>query len=156
MVAYAHPRLVARSRRLHWRRLPLICAVALLVSGIDLAWKAAALAAGPAAAALDAPSSLLRPFATLLVGLGALAAALVLPALCLPGAFLVVAGVSSNVASLVLWRAVPNPLGVHLAGGVLHFNLADVCVTGGGLVFLTAVLWTLWQMPDEQFARLFA
>jgi hypothetical protein len=156
VVAYAHPRLVARSRRLHWSRLPFVAAVAACVSAIDIGWKASALAAGHGAAALDTPSSILRPAATVLVGLAALAAALALPALCVPGAFLVVAGVSSNVASLVLWRAVPNPLGFHVAGGVLRFNLADVCVTGGGLVFLTAVLWTLWRMPDEQFARLVA
>jgi hypothetical protein len=141
---------------MHWWRLPMVAAVVAVVGGIDLSWKAAALAAGHGAAALDAPSSMLRPFATLLVGLAALTSALVLPALCLPGAFLVVAGASSNVASLALWRAVPNPLGVHLAGGILHFNLADLCVTGGGLLLLAAVLWTLWRMPDEQFAQLFA
>ena len=124
------------------------------MSGIDISWKAAALAAGHGDAAIDAPSSLLRPFATLLVGLVALTGALLLPRLCVPGAFLVVAGVSSNVVSLVLWRAVPNPLGVHLADGILYFNLADVCVTGGGLLFLAALLWTLWRMPDEQFAQL--
>jgi hypothetical protein len=153
VVAHVHPRLVGGSRRLHWWRLPIAAAVAAAVSGIDIGWKSAALAAGHGAAALDAPSSILRPVATLVVGLAALTAALVLPALCVPGAFLVVAGVSSNVASLVLWRAVPNPLRVHLGGGILHFNLADICVTGGGLVFLTAALWTLWRMPDEEFAR---
>ena len=141
---------------MHWRRPPIAVAVAAAVGGVDISWKAAALAAGHGAAALDAPSSMLRPFATLLVGVAALAGALVLPALCLPGAFLIVAGVSSNVASLALWRAVPNPLGVHLAGGILHFNLADLCVTGGGLLLLTAVLWTLWRMPDERFAQLFS
>ena len=134
----------------------MVAAVVASVGGIDLSWKAAAVAAGHGAAALDAPSSMLRPFATLLVGLVALTSALALPALCLPGAFLVVAGTSSNIASLALWRAVPNPLGAHLAGGILHFNLADVCVTGGGLLLLTAMLSSLWRMPAEQFAQLFA
>jgi len=112
------------------------------------------MASSHGAAALDAPSSLLRPLATVLVGLAALTAALALPALCVPGASLVVAGVSSNVVSLALWHAVPNPLRLDLAGGILHFNLADLCVTGGGLLFLAAALWTLWRMPDEQFASL--
>lgn len=94
----------------------MVAVVVAAVGGVDISWKAAALAAGHGAAALDAPSSILRPLATVLVGLAALAGALVLPALCLPGAYLVVAGVSSNIASLVLWRAVPNPLGLHLAG----------------------------------------
>ena len=156
MVAHPHPRLAAPSVRLHWGRLPIAVLVAAALVGVDTSWKAAAMAATHGAAALDAPASLLRPILTLLVGLAALTGALMLPALCVPGAFLVVAGVSSNVVSLVLWRAVPNPLGVHLAGGVLHFNLADLCVTGGGLVFLIAVLWTLWRMPDERFAQLVA
>ena len=132
----------------------MVAVVVAAVGGVDISWKAAALAAGHGAAALDAPSSILRPLATVLVGLAALAGALVLPALCLPGAYLVVAGVSSNIASLVLWRAVPNPLGLHLAGGILHFNLADACVSGGGLLFLTAALWTIWRMPEAQFAQL--
>jgi len=49
---------------------------------------------------------------------------------------------------------VPNPLALHVAGGILHFNLADVSVTVGGVLFLSAVLWTLWRMPDERFAAL--
>ncbi len=134
----------------------MVAAVVAVVGGIDISWKAAALAAGHGAAALDAPTSILRPLATVLVGLVALAGTLVLPALCLPGAYLVVAGVSSNIASLVLWRAVPNPLGLQIAGGILHFNLADACVGGGGLLFLTAALWTIWRMSDAQFAQLIA
>ena len=141
---------------MHWWRLWPGVALVGVVGGIDTSWKAATLAAGRGAAAMDAPSSLLRPSLTLLVGLAALTGALLLPRLCVPGAFLVVAGVSSNLVSLALWRAVPNPLGVHLAGGILHFNLADVCVTGGGAVFLAAVLWKIWRMPDEQFAQLLA
>ena len=89
----------------------------------------------------------------MLVGIAALTGALLLPRLCVPGALLVAAGVSANILSLALWRAVPNPLGVHLAGGILRFNLADVCVTGGGALFLAAALWTIWRMPDERFAR---
>ena len=103
---------------------------------------------------MDAPSSLLRPLATLLVGLAAFAGVFLLPRCCLPGALLVAGGVTSNLVSLVLWRAVPNPLSVHLAGGVLHLNLADICITGGALSFFVATLWTLWRMPDERFARL--
>jgi hypothetical protein len=135
----------------HWSRLPLVGAVVAAVGGIDISWKEAALAAGHGAACMDTPSSLLKPFATLLVGLVALTAALLLPWFCLPGAFLVVAGVSSNVVSLALWGAVPNPFGVHVAGGILHFNLADVCVTGGAALFLAGALWTISRMPGEQF-----
>ena len=139
---------------MHWSRLPLVVAAVAAVSGVDLEWKAAALAAGDGAAALDTPSSVLKPLLTLVVGVAALTCALLLPRLCLPGALLVVAGVAANVISLDLWGAVPNPLGVHVAGGILHFNLADVCVTGGGLLFLAAVIWILGRMPDERFERL--
>ena len=128
-------------------------AVVGVVSGVDLAWKASALAAGHGA--LDAPSSLLRPFATVLVGMVALICVLRLPWLCVPGMLLVVGGVASNVFSLALWQAVPNPLGVHLAGEILHFNLADLCIYGGGLLFLAAAWWTIWRMPAERFAQLF-
>lgn len=86
----------------------------------------------------------------------ALTGVLLLPRLCLPGVLLVVGGVGSNVISLALWRGVPNPLSVHLAGGILHFNLADLCIYSGGLVFLVATLWTIWRMPEEQFSQLFA
>lgn len=127
----------------------LAAAVVAAVSGIDISWKVAAIAAGHGVVAMDAPSSLLRPLVTLLVGLVALTGALLLPRLCAPGAFLIVAGSSSNVVSLALWRAVPNPLAVHLADGTLHFNLADVCVTGGGALFVAAVLWMAWRMPDR-------
>ena len=77
----------------------------------------------------------------------ALAGVAALPAVCLPGALLVSAGLTSNLFSLALWQAVPNPLGVHLAGSVLHFNLADVCIGVGGLVVLLSVALT----PAERF-----
>jgi len=152
MVAHAQPGLHSWSRRAHWRRLPLVAAVSAVVSTTDIAWKAASIAAGHAAFGLDAPSSLLRPLATLLVGAVALTGVLLLPPLCLPGVSLVVGGVTSNVLSLALWRAVPNPVGIHLAGGILHFNLADMCVWSGGLLFLVATFWTIWRMPAERFA----
>ncbi len=139
---------------MHWSRLPLVVAAVAVVSGVDLEWKAAALAAGRGAAALDTPSSAVKPSLTLVVGIAALASALLLPRLCLPGALLVVAGVAANVISLDVWGAVPDPLAVHVAGGILHFNLADVCVTGGGLLFLAAVTWTLGRIPDERFEHL--
>ena len=128
--------------------MPLTVAAVCVVGGIDTTWKAAALVSGHGA--MDAPSSWLRPLATLLVGLAAFAGVLLLPRCCLPGALLVAGGVTSNLVSLVLWRAVPNPLSVHLAGGVLHLNLADICITGGALSFLAATFWTLWRMPDDR------
>lgn len=135
---------------MHWKRLALAGVVVAVVSGIDLSWKATALVAGHGW--LDAPTSFLRPSATLLIGLLALTGVLLVPWLCLPGVLLIVGGVSSNVASLVLWRAVPNPLGVQLAGGVLRFNLADLCIYGGGLIFLAGTYLTLWRMPSDRFA----
>lgn len=155
MVAYAHPQLsFRRRRRVRWWRLLPAAAFVAVVIGIDTASKSAAVLAGHGS--FDAPASMVRPLATMLVGLVALAGVLLLPRLCLPGALLVVAGVASNVVSLALWPGVPNPFGVHLAGGILHFNLADVCVCGGGALFLSAALYTIWRMPDEQFAALFA
>ena len=151
MIAHVQPRLHSRSRCLHWRRLPLVAASTAVVSTSDIAWKAASGAAGHSGPGLDAPSSLLRPLATLLIAAVALAGALLLPALCLPGVVLVFGGVASNVLSLALWRAVPNPVGVHVAGGTLHFNLADVCVWSGALLFLLATFWTLWRTPSERF-----
>jgi len=118
----------------------------------DTTWKAASLAGGNGVGTLDAPSSLLRPLATLLIGLLALSGALLLPRLCVPGVLLVIGGVSSNVVSLALWRAVPNPIGMRLAGGILHCNLADLCIWSGGLVFLAAAFWTIWRLPAERFA----
>ena len=138
---------------MHWWRLPLAAAVVAAVTGIDTSWKAAALAASHGAVGMDTPTTMLKPLATMLVGLAALTAALMLPRLCMPGALLLTAGVSSNILSLALWHAVPDPLGVHLAGGILRFNLADVCVMCGCCLFLAAVLWTVWRMPDEPFAR---
>jgi hypothetical protein len=52
----------------------------------------------------------------------------------------------------VLWRGVPNPLALGVAGGILHFNLADLCVWSGGVLFLVAALWTIARMPAERFA----
>ena len=123
-----------------------------VVTFADLASKVAAIAAGHGA--LDTPTSPMRPLMTGLVGLVALAGALLLPRLCVPGMLLVAAGVTSNLVSLALWPGVPNPFGFAIAGGILHFNLADTCVSGGGVLFLAATLWTLWRMPDERFAEL--
>ena len=131
---------------------PFAVTVVLAVTEVDTAWTAA-LAAGRAAAGMDTPTTMLKPVTTMLVGPLALGAALMLPRLCVPGALLMAAGATSNMLSLERWRAVPNPLAVHLAGGILHLNMADLCVTGGGALFLAASLWTLWRMPDERFAR---
>jgi hypothetical protein len=142
----------ARRRRV-WRLPPVLVAVAALVA-IDGSWKAAAVAAGRGA--LDTPTSPLKPIATLVVGLLALAGVVLLPRLCLAGSVLVLCGVASNTVSLAVWHAVPNPLAIHVAGGILHFNLADTCVWAGGPLFLGAALWTLWRLPDERFAELVA
>jgi hypothetical protein len=152
VAAHPLPALRLRPSRVHWRRLPLAILATVLVSGGDLAWKAAVLAAHHGSFAMDVPSSPAKPFFSLLVGILALGGALLLPWLCVPGVLLVVGGVTANVTSLALWRAVPNPVGVHVAGGTLHFNLADVCVLGGGLLFLSTVFWTLWRLPAERFA----
>ncbi len=106
------------------------------VSSLDTGWKAALLASGHAA--LDTPGSLVRPLGTLFVGLLALAGVVLLPVACLPGLLLVVAGVSSNMASLLRWHTVPNPLALAFAGGTLHFNLADVRASGVALVLFLA------------------
>jgi hypothetical protein len=154
VAAYPHPHPQPRvASRIHWWRIPFAVTVVLAVTGIDTAWKTAALAGGHAAAGMDAPTTMLKPLATMLVGLLALGASLMLPRLCVPGALLMAAGTSSNMLSLARWRAVPNPIAVHLAGGILHLNMADLCVTGGGALFLAASLWTLWRMPDERFSR---
>jgi hypothetical protein len=152
VVAHPHAGLVTHSRRLHWRRLVLAAASSFVIALLDISWKAASVASGRSA--IDAPTSTLRPLGTLLIGALALAGVLLLPRICLPGVLLVVGGAASNVGSLAVWRAVPDPLGVHLAGGILHFNLADLCVWGGGLLFLAASLWTIWRMPAERFAQL--
>ncbi len=135
-----------------WRRLPLALMVAAGIGTIDTTWKAVSLAAGRSAAALDVPSTILRPSLTLVIGIAALVSTLLFPPIFLPGTLLVTAGAGSNLFSLGLWRAVPNPLAVHLAGGVLHFNLADLCVTGGCALFLAAAWRTIWRMPAERFA----
>jgi hypothetical protein len=155
IVAFAHPRLLSPVRRLIGRRLPLTAIAAALVCGGDMTWKAATLAAH-GGGALDTPTTLLRPLATLLIGLAALAGVRLLPRICLPGVLLVVAGVTSNVASLALWHAVPNPIGLPVAGGILHLCLADLCVWTGGVLFLASALWAIWRMPDDRFAALVA
>jgi hypothetical protein len=154
VVAYAesHVRKPAARSRVHWWRIPALVAFVGCVAAIDNAWKESAVVSGHGA--LDAPSSILRPALTLTVGAVALVGVLVLPRLCMLGALLVLTGVSSNIASLAIWKAVPNPLGVHVAGGVLHFCLADTCVWAGSLLFFAAVLWSLWRMSDERFAEL--
>jgi len=154
MIAYSHAHASApiRSQRVHWWRLPFAVAGALAFAAFDLSWKAHVLAGGPTGASLDVPTTLLRPLGTMLVGLAALAGALLLPRLCVPGLVSIFAGATSNLGSLSLWRGVPNPLSLGVAGGTLHFNLADLGVWGGCLVFLAAALWTIWRMPAEAFA----
>lgn len=158
MAAHPHPVLrpveagaFALREHLRWRRLPLVALVGAAVTGTDLSWKATALAAGHQVVEVHAPTSLVQPAATLLVGVVALVGVLFLPWLCLPGALLVVGGIASNVASLALWRGVPNPLRMRMAGGVLNFNLADLCVWGGCLIFLAAAFWSIYRMPAERF-----
>ncbi|HEY4346240.1 MAG TPA: hypothetical protein VGM80_01525 [Gaiellaceae bacterium] len=152
MAAHPHPLVHVRPSRVHLWRLPVAITAAALVAGADLTWKAAVLTTHHGAYAMDQPTSIIRPAGAIAVGLLALVGVLMLPPLCVPGALLVVGGAVSNIASLALWHAVPNPLGVHVAGGILHFCLADVCVWTGGLLFLLPFLWTVWRMPAERFA----
>ena len=116
-----------------------------VVTGIDTAWKLAVVAEGHGA--LDTPTSLVKPLGTFAVWLVATAGVALLPSLCVPGALLIACGLGSNLFSLALWRAAPNPLSVNLAGGALHFNLADICIGGGGLVVVLSVLLT----PADRF-----
>ena len=132
-------------------RLFLAACVAASIGAIDVSWKSSALAAA-GRVEVDAPGSLVRPLGTLAVGVLALAGVLLLPRVCLPGALLVVGGIAGNLASLALWHAVPNPLALPLAGGVLHTNLADLCVWSGCLLFLAGALWSIHRLPDERFA----
>ncbi len=144
--AGAFPHLRRSARPLRWGRvLSAVTAVAAL-TGIDTAWKLAAVIGGHGA--LDAPTSIVKPLGTFAVWLIALGGVALLPSLCVPGALLVACGVGSNLFSLALWRAAPNPLSVHIAGGILHFNLADACVAGGGLLVVFSVICT----PDHHFA----
>jgi hypothetical protein len=122
------------------------------VALFDLGWKAAALAAGHGALAVDTPSSLVKPVATVIALPIVLVAVATVPALCLPGAVLALAGVSGNLASLAIWHAVPDPLSVGVAGGQLHFNLADLCIWSGGVVFVLSAAWAIWRLPAESFA----
>src|SRR5580704_8432241 len=101
----------------YWSRLTLLVAVAVTVGAADLGWKAASLASGRSAVALDTPTTALRPALTLLVAAMALAAALRLPTACFPGALLVLAGTASNLTSLMLWHGVPDPLHLGVGAG---------------------------------------
>ena len=154
MVAYSHPLPRTGIWGVHWRRLLPAVAVAAVLGVTDTAWKAASLAASRGGLAVDTPTTLLRPLSALLVGLVALAGVLLVPRLCLPGLVLALAGAASNIVSLSLWHAVPDPLAVPVAGGILHFNLADLSIWSGALLFLTATLWTIWRLPADRFARL--
>lgn len=149
MVAQPLTRLEAHPRALPAGRLLAALATAASVTLVDTAWKLAVLAPGRAPA-LDTPTTLLRPLATVLVGLLAASGVMLLPRACVPGTLLVLGGVCSNVVSLVLWGAVPNPIALRLAAGTLHFNLADLCVWCGALVFLGAALVSLARMPAGQ------
>jgi hypothetical protein len=154
MVAYASSGPVPATRICRvrpWRLLLLVPGVA-AVAAVDLYVKSAALAAG--GTGVDVPTSVLRTAGAGGAGLLALLAIFVLPRLCLPGALLFVGGAASNLVSLAIWHGVPDPFVLGVAGGDLHFNLADCCVWSGSLVFLASVLWTLWRMPDDDFARL--
>lgn len=138
--------------RTHWRRLPLLAGAAAAVATVDLGWKTGALAATPDAVAIDTPTTALRPLTTLLLAVVAIAGGLLLPRLCLPGALLVLGGAVSNVASIVVWHGVPDPLSVGLGWGVLHFNPADVSVWSGSVLFLAAAYLTIWQLPTAPAA----
>jgi hypothetical protein len=117
-----------------------------LVTSIDTTWKLVVVLRG--SGALDTPTSIVKPIGTFAVWLVALGGVALLPSLCVPGAILVACGVGSNLFSLALWHAAPNPLAVHMAGGILHFNLADLCVAGGGALVLVSVLCA----PADAFA----
>ena len=109
------PSRTSAARPVHWWRLPLLALFACALCSVDTGWKALALAAGRSGAALDTPTTALKPYLTLAVGVAALVATLLLPRLFVPGALLVAAGVASNLISLSLWRAVPNPLSFKVA-----------------------------------------
>jgi hypothetical protein len=134
------------------RRLPIALVAAGVVAFVDLVWKSAAIAAAHGALAVDTPSSLVRPAATVIALPIALVAVATVPGLCLPGALLALAGVSGNLASLAIWHAVPDPLSVAVAGGQLHFNLADLCIWSGCVVLLLSAVWAIWRIPAERFA----
>ena len=152
----AYPHALARDPlvRVHWWRLPLAAAVIGAVAASDTLWKTAAIAAGHAGAGCDTPGTWVRPFGTMVFGLLSFAGVMLLPRLCVPGALLAAAGMGSNILSLALWQAVPNPFGMHLAGGILRFNMADLCVWGGCLLFLATASWTIARTPAERFAAL--
>jgi hypothetical protein len=154
VVAFAESRVYEPADRssIRWWRLPVAIPFVACVTVIDNLWKQAAVASGHSA--LDAPASIIRPALTLAVLVLALFGVLVLPRLCMVGALLVLSGVSSNIVSLGVWTAVPNPLGVHIGGGTLRFCLADTLVWSGSMLFLGAVLATLLRMPDDRFAEL--
>ena len=155
MVAYSPspPLRLARGRRVRPWRLLLAASSVLVVGAADFGVKASALAAG-GGVGVDVPTSVVRPMGSGLIGVLALVGVLVLPRLCLPGALLFLGGACSNFVSLFVWGGVPDPFAVPVAGGLLHFNLADSCIWAGSALFLAAVLWTLWRMPDDEFARL--
>jgi hypothetical protein len=140
------------ARRVQWRRLSVAAAATAAVVGADLWWKATALATAHGGVEVHSPGSALRPALSLLVGLVALSGVVLLPPLCVPGAVLAFAGISSNIASLAIWGGVPNPLSLQLGGGVLDLNLADLCLWGGCLLFLAGVFTTLVRMPADAFA----
>jgi hypothetical protein len=149
VVAQPLTRLQAHPHALPAGRLLAALATVASVTFLDTAWKLAVLAPGHTPA-LDTPTTLLRPLATLLVGVLAAAGVILLPRACVPGTLLVLGGVSSNVVSLVLWGAVPNPIALRLAFGTLHCNLADLCIWCGALAFLGAALVSLARMPAAQ------
>jgi hypothetical protein len=154
MVAYAssETRSAGRTWRVRPWRLLLLAPVVAAVAAVDLHVKSVALATG--GTGVDVPTSVLRTGGAAAVGFVALLACFVLPRLCLPGLLLFVGGAASNLVSLAIWHGVPDPFELGIAGGVLHFNLADCCVWAGSLLFLASVLWTLWRMPEDEFARL--
>ena len=123
------------------RLAPVVAAVACVSAACVL--HSAVLAAGQGAAAMDVPTSAAKPLGTVLVGLAALAALLLLPRPCVPGALLLAGGVAANLAALALWGAVPDPFGLAVAGGILHFDAADVCVVVGGALLAATMLSSL-------------
>jgi hypothetical protein len=154
MVAFAASRPVsaARARRVRPRRVLLAVPAVALIASLDLHVKAAAVAAGTTG--VDVPTSVARTGGAAAIGLVALLAVFVLPSLCVPGALLFLGGAVSNLVSLAVWHGVPDPFELAVAGGAVHFNLADCCVWTGSALFLGGFLWVLWRMPEADFAGL--
>jgi hypothetical protein len=131
----------------HPSRLPLLLVGLAGAAALDVASKSVS-----GGTFVDAPGSLLKPVLTAALLPVVLCGVMMLPALCVPGALLVLAGLGGNLAALVLWHSVPDPLTVAVAGGRLHLDFADLALWSGCAVFLVAALWTIWRLPENYFA----